>query len=155
MSSITKRTLVVGAVGALATVGVGGAAFAANGSHHGVKSNTGSAAASPRTGELGGIRKLLLRTDHASLEVKVKGTWETVTLDRGKVSAISSTSITLARPDGQNVTETIGSTTKFRGVTSASAVVIGKGAIVISMSGSAVTVAQRAGTSTSGTASLS
>jgi hypothetical protein len=155
MSWITNRKLAVGAVGVLATVGVGGAAFATSGPRHTSTPSSSTSTSVPATKHAGvaaGIRKLLLHTDHASFEVKVNGTWETLTLDRGKVSAISATSITLARPDGQSVTDPITSSTKFRGVTNASTVIVGKGAIVISMSGAATTIAQRAGKSGTGTA---
>ena len=89
-------------------------------------------------------RALLRRADHATLEVKVKGQWVTLVLDRGKVTAVSSTAITLQRPDGQSVTLQITSATHFNGVASEAAVRTGVAATVISDNGTARRVAQRA-----------
>ncbi len=94
---------------------------------------------------------LLKRADHGEVEVRVKGTgtataatWKTVTFDRGQVSDVAGDHITLARPDGQSVTLTIGADTKFRGVTSAQQVQKAKGAIVVSENGKATLVIQKA-----------
>lgn len=77
---------------------------------------SGSAAAGAAAtggGRAGVLRRLLARSDHASLQVKIKGTWQTVTLDRGTIKSISSTSITILRPDGVTVTAPLSSSTKF------------------------------------------
>lgn len=88
-------------------------------------------------------RGLLARTDHATVELKVKGQWVTYDLDRGKVTAVSATSITLARPDGQSVTLAIAGTTRFGPKTaSASAITVGARATVISEGGTARRVVQ-------------
>jgi hypothetical protein len=64
------------------------------------------------------------------------------------VTAVTATSVTLALPDGQSVTEAIASTTKFSGVSSASAVTVGQPAVVVSQGTTATRVAQRAATAT-------
>jgi hypothetical protein len=87
-------------------------------------------------------RQLLARADHASLELKVKGHWVTYVLDRGKVTSVSGTAISLARPDGQSVTLTIDPATRFGRTGSAAAIKTGAEATVISDHGAALRVAQ-------------
>lgn len=91
-------------------------------------------------------RGLLSRTDHASLEVRKGGKWVTVDVDRGNVTAASTSSITLNRPDGQSVTLQISSSTKFRGkeASSASALKSGVRAMVISENGTAISITEGA-----------
>ncbi len=88
------------------------------------------------------IGRLLARTDHATVEVKRHGTWVTLELDRGKVTAASATSVSLARPDGTSVTIAVTPATKVRGVSSAAALVIGHRARVVSLGGDALLVGQ-------------
>lgn len=84
---------------------------------------------------------LLARSDHATVEIKQHGHWVTITLDRGKVTAVSATSITLARPDGQSTTIPLTASTRYRGVaTSAATVQKGRRATVVSEAGTARTV---------------
>jgi hypothetical protein len=155
MKGITTagRKLAVGAAAALvggvaaawaSSAGVGPGAATGSGASatarlEATASPPGGAASARATGSL------LARADHGSLEVRVKGQWVTFTLDAGKVTSVSGSSITLARPDGQNVTEAITSGTRFKGVTSPTAIVVGKRARVISQNGVAVQVAQRSG----------
>jgi hypothetical protein len=87
-------------------------------------------------------RSLLARSDHATIELRVKGHWVTFDLDRGKVTAVSSGAITLLRPDGDSVTLKIDAATRFGGVASASAVHTGDRATVVSEGGTARRVAQ-------------
>jgi hypothetical protein len=91
--------------------------------------------ASPKAkcrGRDGRLMDLVKRSDHADFEVKVKGQWTTITYDRGKVTAFGSSSITIQRPDGQSVTESITPATKFPGkigsnvTTSDDAIVLGE-----------------------------
>ena len=139
---------VIGAVGLAAAIGIGGAAYAATNSSpsHSTAATAASAVSSQAAGRGGQAKGLYARTDHATLEVKQKGQWVTYDLDRGKVTAVSSTSITLARPDGQSVTVTIDSTTKYKGVTSATAIRTGRPALVLSENGTAVRIRQVSGT---------
>ena len=91
-------------------------------------------------------RTLLSRVDHATLEIRSHGKWVTVDLDRGNVTAASSSSITLSRPDGQSVTLEISSSTKFRGTeaTSAGALKTGVRAQVLSENGTAISIREGA-----------
>jgi hypothetical protein len=84
------------------------------------------------------------RAIHGELIVPgdAEGTWKTVEFDRGNVGAVSSTSITLHRPDGVDVTKTISEDTKFRGVSGPEEVEVGKPAIVRSEGDAATCVAQ-------------
>ena len=137
------------AFGVIAALGAGGTAYAATstgstGPTAPAATSTGGAgpAANPQSHPGKRHLTLLQRTDHATAEVKVRGQWVTYTLDRGKVSAASSTSITLALPDGQNVTDAISATTKFGGVSSESSIRIGQMARVVSLNGAAVRIRQ-------------
>lgn len=87
-------------------------------------------------------RTLLSGADHATVEIRRDGKWVTVDLDRGNVTAASTSSLTLDRPDGQSVTFRLTSSTKFRGkeATSAPALKTGVRAVVISENGTATTV---------------
>lgn len=138
---MTSRKVAFAAVGAIVVAGAGGTAYAATGSGGpSSPSNAGVAPvvkpAHPRH------RTLLQRSDHSTLELKVKGQWVTYTLDRGKVLSVSPTSITLTRPDGQTVTDTITPSTRFGGVTSESAVQLNRRAAVLSESGTALRISQ-------------
>jgi len=76
--------------------------------------------------------------------VRADGSTHTVSLDRGQVTAVSSTSLTIKRGDGQSVTFTLGSTTKVNGH-----LVAGGKALVITRDGAVVRVLARgAGTAT-------
>jgi hypothetical protein len=141
LQRLASKKMAVGGVAALAVLGIGGTAYAASSpsSGTGATNATQSAPAALSKTRLGAI---LRRTDHATFEVKVKGQWVTYTLDRGKVSSVSPTSITLARPDGQSVTEAITSTTKYRGVTSEAGIQLNKTGIVLSDNGTALGIRQ-------------
>lgn len=159
MRSLTKKTA-FGAVGVLAAVGITGTAWAETGSGSSSTTSTASAlsgsggstvAGSTASASAAGgattkhkARGLLGRADHATAEIKVKGQWVTYTLDRGTVTQVSPTSITLHRPDGQSVTDSIDSATKFEGVSSESAIQTGKRAQVISDGGVALRIRQAA-----------
>ncbi len=67
--------------------------------------------------------------------VRADGTTDTLTIDRGTLTARSTTSITLLRRDGHSVTITLGSTTKTVG-----AVQVGRPVLVLSRSGTALRV---------------
>lgn len=152
-------------------VGAGTVAYAATSSGAtgtppvAVASTTGPAASGTAGTGLGAaaarVAQLVKRADHGTVEVKAKSagsttaTWQTFTFDRGQVSAVSATSITLARPDGQSVTLSIGANVKYKGVTSWQGIATSKGAVVISQSGGALIIAQKAGTSTPATTSPS
>jgi outer membrane lipoprotein SlyB len=141
LQQLISKKVAVGAVGAIAVLGIGGTAYAATNPSSGSSAATTPQAA-PAAVSKSGLGAILRRTDHATLEVKVKGQWVTYTLDRGKVTAVSPTSITLARPDGESVTEAITSNTKYRGVTSEAGIQVDKSAIVLSQNGTALGIRQ-------------
>jgi hypothetical protein len=95
------------------------------------------AGACPGAGRKGLLGRLLARTAHASLTVKDKsGRWVTVDLDRGTVQSVSSTSITILRPDGVTVTEAIDSSTRFLRQPQSS-VVVGDRVVLVAEGGTA------------------
>jgi hypothetical protein len=104
---------------------------------------SGSSAAGPRT--------LLQRAEHAELIVRTKTGFQTIDIDRGTISSISPSSISLTRPDEVVVTATISSTTKFAGLTQAQ-VAMGDKAVVIQSSGTAISIRSRTPTSSSSSA---
>jgi hypothetical protein len=156
-----------GALGVIAALGIGGGAYAATSasgpSTPAASDGTTTALIQSATGSGGssGVaagpaarmrwRALLRRTDHASLEAKVKGQWVTYNVDRGSVSAVSPTSISIARPDGQKVTFTVGPSTRYRGVSSESAIQVGHPAVVVSENGAALGIGQAAAKPKAGT----
>ncbi|MDA8045208.1 MAG: hypothetical protein M0Z30_08240 [Actinomycetota bacterium] len=167
---------VFGAIGVAAALGIGGTAWAATGGANTPSSPAGVVTAAPAGSGASGTsgapvaanragrptrRSLLERADHATIEIKVKGQWVTYSIDRGKVTSVSPTSITLARPDGQSVTEQITAATKYRGVSGESAIQTGRPAQVVSDGGSALRIRQAApktsapGTGSSGTGQTS
>ena len=90
------------------------------------------------------MQAIARRSVHADLVVKDKdGTYVTITVDRGTVTAASATSITLDRPDGKQVTLAVTTDTKVRGVASVAALQTGKAAVVVSRSGTATQIGQR------------
>jgi len=148
----TRRKVAAGAVAAIASVGAGFGAYAltapaaASASASSAPVNlavSSQPTASTHTPKAHRRRTLLERTDHATVEVKVKGKWVTIELDRGKVTSVSSSSIVLHLPDGSSVTETITSSTKFTGITGASSIRPNVRATVISENGDALRIAQK------------
>ncbi|MHB1987245.1 MAG: hypothetical protein ACYCSF_04550 [Acidimicrobiales bacterium] len=84
------------------------------------------------------LRSLLHRADYATAEVKVKGQWVTLTMDKGAISAVSSQSIVVARPDGHSATLDLGPNTRYRGAaTSESGLHSGELVMVVSEGGTA------------------
>jgi hypothetical protein len=81
----------------------------------------GGALGTALQGRRGWIRRLLRRSVHASLVVK-DGTsgYITVDIDRGAIKAVSTTSISIVRPDGVTVTDSVSSSTEFVRTTEAS-----------------------------------
>jgi hypothetical protein len=100
---------------------VAGAAANCSTTKASAQSTSVSVAASPAAGcavKGAGLRALLKRTIHAQLIVRGKGgQWVTVDFDRGKITTISSSSITITRPDGVSVSAAITTSTSFRRTT--------------------------------------
>lgn len=88
-----------------------------------------------------GMRRILARADHATIEMRQRRSWVTLTINKGRVTAVSASSLALLRPDGQSVNVALGTTTHFRGAAVSSATItIGRSAVVISEGGTARTV---------------
>lgn len=114
LTLLAKYKLMVFAAALLGALGLGSAGVAAaNGglpvalnvlaAHHGA-SSTPHGAAHARRNPANGIT-------HGSVITSVNGAYVTYTVDVGQVSAISSTSITLNRPDKQQVTLSVNANT--------------------------------------------
>jgi hypothetical protein len=134
-AAVTAATLTLGG-GAAAVVAATAPASAGT-----VSPSAALAAATKPAATQGSVarhrRRLLARTDHAALELKVKGKWVTIDLDRGRVTSVSSTAISLARPDGQSVTLAIDSATKFGHGATVTTLKTGVSATVTSENGTA------------------
>ena len=91
-------------------------------------------------GRSGKATKRLGRAAHAELVVPKRGAegqWETVVVDRGKVTAASAESVSLQRPDGPTVTVKVVAGTKVRGAASAADLATGRSVVVVSAAGEA------------------
>jgi len=80
------------------------------------------------------------RAAHAELVVPkqgAEGQWETVVVDRGKVTAASPASISLQRPDGPTVTVNVGAGTKVKGAAAAADLAVGREVVVVAAGGEA------------------
>src|SRR4029077_641182 len=99
-----------GGAGAIGAAGVAGATLLGKGGGHAAAGGSTGKASRRR----GLIQRLLHHSVHAEFVVK-DGTsgYVTVDLDRGAVQTVSSTSITVLRPDGVTVTAAVTSGTKF------------------------------------------
>jgi len=131
------------ALGLAAAVGAGGTAYAATSTGSTPPAQPAAPAAHARAAHPKARRTLLGRADYATFEVKMRGRWVTLELDRGKVTAVSPSSITLLRPDGHSVTEAITAHTRFAGVSGESQVQLHKPAGVLSEDGSALWIRQK------------
>ncbi len=88
------------------------------------------------------IRDVLARTDHAVFTVKLKGSWVTLTFDRGTVTTISASAVTVQRPDGGVATLAITSTTKIGRKLPATAIPAGARVVVLSENGVALRIVE-------------
>ena len=138
-----SKKVAAAAMAVVTVASVGAVAWAEDGgSSAGQGSSPPAAAGQPSTAPGRGKAGLLRRVEHGDLIVRTKNAFQPVTIDRGRVTAASATSVTIVRPDAISVTVTIDSNTKFRGVTSAAAIATGKPAVVVSHEGKAITVRQ-------------
>lgn len=86
------------------------------------------------------------RAAHAELVVPkegAEGQWETVIVDRGKVTAASAESISVQRPDGPTVTVRVTAATKVKGAASAADLAVGREVVVVSAGGEARSIVAR------------
>lgn len=121
MMKRTKITLVAG-LAALALAGIGtGAAFAAGGGTPVQRASltastapaSGSSTASPTAAPAGKrVRTLLARTEHGELTLRAKNGTRVVDVQRGTVTAVSPTSISVRSADGFTATYAVASTSK-------------------------------------------
>jgi hypothetical protein len=133
MLKATRTTLIVGAA-VVALVGIGGGvAFATSGSGSSAPDSTLTAAttATPPTSgtktPADGPSKrkhhgLLDRAEHGQVTVRAKTGTEVIDLQRGLVTAVSPTSITVKSQDGFTATYVVNSTTKVRKTAQQSAI---------------------------------
>jgi hypothetical protein len=87
--------------------------------------------------------RLRHRTVHGDLTVRTKDGFKEMTVDRGRLTSVDGSTLTVTRPDGPVVTFTVTDQTRFRGVSSASELQTGKPVFVVSADGIAKGVAQR------------
>ena len=141
-----KQKIVAVAVAGAVVLGTGGAVAWAQTSGGGSSSSSTAAPSQPADVPAKALRPLARRAVHGDVVVKAKdGSYVTVTFDRGTVTAASATSVTLTRPDtNQPVTLTVDSNTKVHGVASAADLKVGQQAVVVSRSGTATQILQRA-----------
>jgi len=155
--NLNRRKLAAAAGAGLVLVGGGtAAAYAATGGASPTTSaanaavvlasttGTSSPAAAPAAtgGKALRIRALLARTDYATVEVKAKGSWVTYTVNRGRLTAVSATSVTVLRPDGDSVTVAVTATTKIRGLRGAPSLQTGHNVEVVSGPTGAIVIIQ-------------
>jgi hypothetical protein len=96
--------------------------------------------AGPKGGHIGALGRAV----HGDLIVRGKdGAFEEVTFDRGTLTAVSATSLTLHRPDGVDVTVKLDGETRYRGVENAAALKKDQPVAVVSKDGTAKVVMQK------------
>jgi hypothetical protein len=128
--------LLASTVIALAVVG-GGAAAASAQDDPGPGTATSTETARPHHA------RLRHRTVHGDLTVRTKDGFEQITVDRGKLTSVEGSTLTVTRPDGPVVTVTVNDQTRYRGIDSKDDLQTGKPVVVVSKDGTAKGVAQR------------
>jgi len=141
-----KQKIVGLAVAGAVVLGTGGAVAWAQTGGGSSPSTAPASATQPADVPARALRPLARRAVHGDVVVKAKdGSYVTVTFDRGTVTAASATSVTLQRPDtNQPVTLAVDTNTKVHGVASAADLKVGQDAVVVSRSGTATQIFQRA-----------
>lgn len=100
----------------------------------------------PGRGGRPGPAAALGRAAHADLVVPkrdAEGQWETIQVDRGKVTAVSADSISLQRPDGPGVTLKVVAATRVKGADKVADLAVGREVVVVSAGGEARSVVAR------------
>jgi hypothetical protein len=115
-STRTKK-VAVGAGVLLASLGIGGTAFAATGSTTG--STSGQTPSTTTKAHHPKLRALLRHSVVDTRVVKTKTGYVTIESIKGTVNAVDPTSITVVAANGTQVTATIGANTRFVRVTQA------------------------------------
>jgi hypothetical protein len=144
-ASAWRRALLVAGIGIISAGSVAGVSFALTSSSGGspashVASNTPSSSTGSGANANGVLRKakvrqLLRHAVHGDLELATKNGFVTIEFDRGAVTSISTSSISVLRADSQTVTDAITGTTHMpkRGVPTQ-----GQQVVVISKGGDAL-----------------
>jgi hypothetical protein len=163
-SRMGRRALVLIGIGVVSAGSVAGVSFALTSGSSATSAPAATTSASNSTAGASGIRQrgraILRRAVTGDIELSTKNGFVTYEFDRGAVTSISSSSITVLRADGHSVTEALTGTTHMpvRGVPTT-----GENVVVISTGGKAVRIfdldalrpAAKSGTSSSGTSSSS
>jgi hypothetical protein len=100
----------------------------------------------PGGGGRPGPAAALGRAAHADLIVPKRGAegqWETIQVDRGKVTAVSAETISLQRPDGPTVTLKVVAATRLQGAEKVTDLVVGRQVVVVSAGGEARSIVAR------------
>ena len=157
-----RKTSIWAATGIIGAGVAGGLTYAAVSTPAGASSTIGAAAdnvisaaqpgpgAGPAAGRLRGMgrRGLLARLEHGQLTLQTKQGDRTIDLQRGSVTSVSPTSISVTSPDKFAGTYTIDSSTKVRtrdGLVSASSIHKGDQVLVVATGGKALRILDRAG----------
>jgi len=86
------------------------------------------------------------RAAHAELVVPKKGAegqWETIVLDRGKITSVAADSIAVQRPDGPTVTLRVVAATKVKGANAVTDLAPGREVVIVSAGGEARSIVAR------------
>ena len=150
-----RKTAALAATGIIGAGVAGGLTYAAVSAPAGASSDLGAAVdnavGAAQTGPGAGPARmgrhgLLARLEHGQLTLRVKGGDRTVDLQRGTVSAVSATSISVISPDNFPGTYTVDSSTKVRtrsGLVSISSVHKGDEVLVVATAGKALRILDR------------
>jgi hypothetical protein len=160
-SRMGRRALMLIGIGVVSAGSVAGVSFALTSSSGTTAAPAATASSTKTATSPSGIRQrrlaILRRTVSGQIELSTKNGFVTYEFDRGVVTSISSSAITILRQDSKSVTEAVTSTTRMpvRGVPTT-----GENVMVISNGGNAVRIfdldalgAAKSGTSSSGTSS--
>lgn len=111
------RTIVIGAVGAAVVSGTGAGALALSSSPSPATPSSSSTSAATHSGKAqrrAVLKAIARRAVHGSVVVRGRdGAFVTVDFGRGTVQALSPTSLTVSTADGQSLTFTLNSSTKY------------------------------------------
>ena len=146
--ALNRKLLPMTAGAAVVALAAGGVAYASTPSAAPVPAAAATTAstASAHLGRVGlraDVARLIRHTIHAQLIVHTKKGFETIDIDKGKLTTDSSTAITIERADKASVSATITSSTKFIGLKE-SELGSGDGVVLVQHGGYALYVAARA-----------
>ena len=136
-----RRALVLVGIGVVSAASVAGVSFALTSNSSSSSPAATAAASTSSATATTGVRQralaILRRTVSGEIELATKHGFVTYEFDRGIVTSISSSSITVLREDGKSVTEAVTGSTRMpvRGVPT-----MGENVVVISTGGNAVRI---------------